>query len=212
MTTRHEDLESVIETKLVHDVQRRSTTMLADAVGRPDVPPEALVRMRDFLVAELDHHHRSEDDDLWPLLLDAAPDLAEPLGRLTQEHAQLDRVLDRLATTPLGDGEPAAREAAAGLRELVHGHLAHEEPVLFPALRAHVSAGAWDGFSQRTVQSTPQAGTDLLLELFYEVGDEDAVATVLRHLPDEALALIPAKRAEARPVLDALRAPEVAAG
>ena len=55
----------------------------------------------------------------------------------------------------------------------MHTHLSHEEPVFFPALRAHVTDEQWAAFSQRTVASTPEVGKHLLIGLFYDVGSAD---------------------------------------
>src|SRR3546814_13487128 len=94
----------------------------------------------------LRHHHGSEDGDLWPMLLRADNTLAGPLAALTREHHRLDDALDRLAAD---DCSTAA--AAVEVRDLIHEHLANEEPVLFPALWAHISDDDWAGFPQRPV-------------------------------------------------------------
>jgi len=204
MTLHTYDSDGVVETRLVHDVQRCATTLLVDAMAAADPEPEALARFRDFLVAALHHHHRAEDTDLWPLLLEVAPELAEPLAGLSAEHERLDAALDRLAGTDLGRGGPDAVATVAEVHDLVHGHLDREEPVLFPALQERLPAPTWDGFSQRTVAAAPQTGIEILAGLLHEVGDDRSVAVVLRHVPAEARALVPAMRAETRVVLDAL--------
>lgn len=63
---------AVIETRLVHQVHRVATTLLAEAAVRPSVPLGALAQLRDFLVVNLRHHHETEDDDLWPRIVAAA--------------------------------------------------------------------------------------------------------------------------------------------
>lgn len=91
------------------------------------------------------------------------------------------------------------------MRDLVHEHLSHEEPVLLPALRRNISDVEWAGFSQRTVADAPPVGTPLLVGLFHEVASDGAVELVLRRLPPEALELIPALRAEGEATLAELR-------
>lgn len=92
------------------------------------------------------------------------------------------------------------------MRDLVLEHLAHEEPVLFPALRSHVSADEWDAFSQRAVASTPPDIGYLLVGFFHEVATDGEVELILRHLPAEARAQLPAMRAEADALLRTLQA------
>jgi hemerythrin-like domain-containing protein len=132
---RHDESPAVLETQLVHDVHRRATTLLAAAAGAP-ISLEALTELRDFTVTTLDHHHHSEDHDLWPLLANAAPELAGELAALSAEHDQLALDLEALGVIDVRrDRESFARHANT-VRDRVHGHLAHEEPILLPALRA----------------------------------------------------------------------------
>jgi len=199
MTRRTDAPPAVVETRVVHDTHRRATSLLAGAAASRDAPPDAVAALRDVVVAMLRHHHESEDRDLWPMLAGRSPSLGNPLHALTLEHDRLDGALDRLAA----DISPAA---TAEVRDLVHVHLDHEEPILLPALHAHLTDEEWAAFSQRTVASAPTIGTHLLIGLFHEVAADEDVELVLRHLPTEARALVPAMRSEAEPTLDALDA------
>jgi hypothetical protein len=193
---------SVVETRLVHDMHRRATTLLADAVPAGPASVDAVEQLRDLVVATLEHHHRSEDTDLWPMLLGRRPSLAAALAELSRDHEQLDAVLRQLASRPVD--ERGVRGTALQLRELVHDHLSREEPVLFPALAAALTDDDWLGFSQRTVASTPDAGKPMLVELLHQVSTNGAVDVLLRHLPQEARDGVPSMRAQGRAVLDAL--------
>jgi hemerythrin-like domain-containing protein len=186
------DTPSVVETRLVHDVHRRATTLLADATAATSRPtPHAVDELRDFTIAALRHHHESEDRELWALLRDAAPELADPLARLSREHSQLDAALDVLRGIA-GDARPdELAEACAAVRDLVHEHLAHEEPVLFPALREHVTDVSWTRFSQRTIASSPANGRHLLVALLDAVGEPEELEVIYRHLPPAARELHP---------------------
>ena len=196
MTSSHHDPPAVVETRVVHDAHRLATSLLVTAPA--SAPADMIDEFREFVVAMLSHHHESEDSDLWPLLCAASPHLSEPLGRLSGEHSRLDAALDELA-------ESASPESAVVVRDLLHEHLAHEEPVLFPVLRTDLAADAWEGFSERTVASAPQNGKHLFVGLFHEVASPAEVDLVLRHLPPEAKALVPAMLAQAEPTLDVLR-------
>jgi hemerythrin-like domain-containing protein len=200
MTRQRLDPPSVVETKVVHDAHRRATSLLADLTTSGAAPADAVVELRDLLVGMLRHHHGSEDGDLWPMLLRADGSLADPLAALTREHHRLDDALDRLAA----DGH-ASSGAAVEVRDLIHEHLDHEEPVLFPALRAHVSDDDWAGFSQRTVAAAPQEGTHLLVGFFDDVAPRQDVDLIFRHLPPEAQAGLPALREAGEQALASLR-------
>lgn len=93
-------------------------------------------RQRRFRPAE------SEDNVLWPMITAAAPEISGSLTQLSSEHDELDAALDKLESIPLhDDGDRAAlRDAAVVVRDVIHQHLEHEEPLLFPALRARDTA------------------------------------------------------------------------
>jgi hypothetical protein len=89
---------------------------------------------------------------------------------------------------------------------MVHEHLSHEEPVLLPALRAHVTDEQWAAFSRRTVETAPRRGTHLLVGLLDEVGTGEQVGLLLRHLPPQARDALPIVRLQGRSALTALAA------
>src|SRR5690606_18271490 len=117
----------------------------------------------------LEHHHTCEDRDLWPMIVSRAPHLEPTLDGLTAEHERLQEALDDLAALDVEVGDPAARTLAVRVRDLVHEHLDHEEPVLLPALDCEVSDADWAAFSRRTVASSPQDGLPFLLAHIDEV-------------------------------------------
>ena len=199
MTYRPDDHPAVIETRVVHDAHRRATSLLADATTVDGAPVDARDALRGLVVGMLRHHHESEDHDLWPTLVAAAPSLAGPLDELSREHDRLDEALDRLAA----ELTPAS---ASEVRDLVHAHLDHEEPILFPALRAHVTEAEWAAFSQRTVASSPKERTDLLVGLLHEAASEEDVELLLSHLPPDAKAMLPEMRAAGEQTLGTLQA------
>ncbi|TYB95391.1 hemerythrin domain-containing protein [Micromonospora sp. WP24] len=206
MTTAQEP-RSVIETRLTHDMHRQATTLLAEAAARPEADTTELAELRDFLVATLRHHHESEDDDLWPMIEAVSPGASEPLKALSDEHDALDAALDALEAAPV-PAEGDRRElvaAAAALRDLVHTHLSHEEPLLFPALQEHVSPEAWEAFALRVITTTPPVGASLLVGFFDEVGTPEEVALILSALPAPAQAAVPAMRAHSAAVIASLR-------
>ncbi|MFD7445033.1 hemerythrin domain-containing protein [Streptomyces sp. NPDC059909] len=219
---------AVVETRLAHQVHRVATTLLAEAAARPSVPLGALAQLRDFLVANLRHHHEAEDEDLWPRIVTAASATEHELGVLSEEHERLDAALDLLAAvnmtgdevedganeavgTGLGGGgavdgvRAALRDAAVAVRDTVHDHLAHEEPVLFPALRDHISPEDWQDFAQRVIATTPPVAGHLMVGLLDEVGTPAEVELVLAGLPEPVRPLLPAMRRQATEDLRILR-------
>ncbi|MEV6681904.1 hemerythrin domain-containing protein [Streptomyces erythrochromogenes] len=210
---------AVVETRLVHEVHRVATALLAEAAADPSVPLPALAELRDFLVANLRHHHQTEDDDLWPRIIAAAPAMERALDALSGEHERLEAALDLLAAVAVDGGEPdgaaggraaapvraALRDAAAAVRDTVHDHLAHEEPLLLPALRDHVSPAGWQEFAQRVIATTPPVAGHLMVGFLDEVGTPAEVELVLAGLPEPVRPLLPALRLQAADCLRILR-------
>lgn len=193
---------AVVETRLVHDLHRRVSSVLAEAAAHPAASAAALAEVRDFLVAQLETHHKCEDNILWPMIEDRAPGAAEPLARLSGEHDQLDAALDALATAPVDEpGRTALVDAAVAVRDLVHAHLENEEPILLPALRDHVSEEAWEDFARQVRATTPDVGTHLLVGVLEQVGTPEEVEIILRDVPTPVRAAL---REQAQETLDRL--------
>jgi hemerythrin-like domain-containing protein len=192
--------------KLIHDIHREATSLLAEGAERPSVPSAVLAELRDFVVAALRHHHESEDTMLWPMLQEPYPAVAAGLSELTGEHQRLDAALDTLAAaeTSPGTGRAGLAAAAAAVRDLVGQHLAREESLTFTAMRALTDA-QWAQFSLAVMETAPVTGAHLQIGLMEEVGDPDYVATVLAGLPASAAQALPALREQARATLGALR-------
>lgn len=199
--------KALLDTRLAHETHRLMTALLTDAAERPSVPLTALAQLRDFLVSAIRHHHETEDNLLWPQLAKAAPEAAQALSELSGEHERLDAALERLADVVVDDdgARPALREAAAAVRDSVRAHLEHEEPVLLPALRDHMTAEAWDEFADQVIATTPPVGLHLMIGFLDEAGTPEEVGLILEGLPEPAQPLVPAMRQQAREELRVLR-------
>jgi hemerythrin-like domain-containing protein len=194
------EVVAVTETRLTHDLHRRATVLLSQAALRPSVPLEALSELRTYVVKNLHHHHETEDQLLWPMILKAAPETAAELDALSEEHDQLDVALHALEAAPVAsdsDRENLHR-AAEEVRVLVHRHLEHEEPILFPSLTEHVSPDSWASFSQQVIATSPMEAAHLTVGFFDEVGTPEEVSRILAGLPEPALQFVPAMREQAR--------------
>lgn len=196
---------AVIETRLAHDTHRAASALLADAAKRPSVPSAALTELRDFLVANLHHHHESEDRELWPLVVAASSERAEGLAALSTEHEELDAALDALGSMPVEDGagRDALAKAAIAVRDIVARHLAHEEPLLFPALR-ELSPETWDAFSEQVIATTPPVGAHLMVGFLDQVGTAEEVEILLSRLPEPLQQFVPQMRLQAKETFAAL--------
>jgi hypothetical protein len=194
------EVTAVVDTRLAHGMHRRASTLLAEAAVRPTVPLAVLTELREFLVANLRHHHETEDELLWPRIAAVAPETAAALAEISAEHVRLDAALVALAAA---DG-PAIHDPAAVVRDLVHLHLEHEEPLLFPVLRDQLPPESWTAFAQQVIATSPPVAPHLLIAFFDQVGTPDEVALVLSGLPEQAREMVPMLREQGRLALAVL--------
>lgn len=192
-----------MKTRLSHETHRLANSLLG-AVERDSVPAESLALFQDFVVANLRHHHETEDAWLWPQILPASPGTGHLLHELSLKHERLEAAVDRFAGAEVGgqtagsnsaalgrgpEGAPGSdpavlRVAALEARDNAHLHLAHEEPILFPALGDHITSDQWDELSRRMIKSSPTVAGHLTNGLSEEVGMPEAVHSALVDMPE----------------------------
>jgi hemerythrin-like domain-containing protein len=154
----------LIAYQLVHAAMLRDVQRLADladrvAAGATDVSRVRAHALRDYvrlLFTAIGHHHEGEDSIVWPVIADRVTD-PTAMAQLTVDHQQLDPLFDevliaveRLTVDPAS--RLAADELAGWMRRLATGldaHIAAEEQLVFPALRAQVPLEEYEQMEQR---------------------------------------------------------------
>ena len=152
----------------MHDAMRRDARRFRAALDRrPDT--ETAERLRvwfERITGVIVHHHRCEDEILWPAIEQWVPDFVETAGHLVDDHhaldialADVDRTLGRLANRD-GDGptdadHQAASDALAAFEDVLDRHLTAEEATVLPAIRDVVPAEAF----ARTEEEINRTGT-----------------------------------------------------
>ncbi|MDY6999097.1 MAG: hemerythrin domain-containing protein [Actinomycetota bacterium] len=137
---------------MLRDLDRTTGIALAMADGTVPITgrrTRMLVRYLELLAESIHHHHRAEDDILWPVIEDRAGGHID-LAPLTEDHEALVPELEALrgATAALRahPGRPAARALAtklAEMRDMLGEHICEEERDTFPAIRRYLSVADW---------------------------------------------------------------------
>ena len=114
-------------------LRERLASLRADATAVPD---DLLSHCLGFCAA-IHTHHTGEDQELFPALRAAAPELAPVIGKLEEDHVLVAGILgqlrDLLAARPAAD--PAAlRRELDGLTAILESHFRFEERRLAAAL------------------------------------------------------------------------------
>lgn len=160
MSTATATTPDLLGLRLLHRAMRaelhRTTAMaeqLADVrTGCTPKRARAIDRWVRDLCAEIHHHHTAEDLDAWPVI-EARAGAAVDLTELSDDHAALDPLLDRLraASAALASGRPEEQPALASelatalrvIRDELDEHIDTEERDVFPVIERYVPADDW---------------------------------------------------------------------
>jgi hemerythrin-like domain-containing protein len=143
---------------MVRDLDRVSRT--AEQLAAADDPARAAA-LKDYaakLSEVIEHHHKGEDDFLWPRLREHGVDEGA-LALMSTEHAELGRLLHswNASLEKLGTAA-AAREVAERTEEVrthVAEHAADEEKELLGRLAPGLDDRVWKGFEVHMRKSAP---------------------------------------------------------
>lgn len=153
----------VLGMRIAHRVMLRDldrTTGIAMAMADGGVPvtrrrTRAVVRYLSLMAESIHHHHRAEDDILWPVIEQRAG-AAIDLAALTEDHAALDPKLDGLADAAGRFGADPSRRTAAlvaarlvEVRTMLVEHIAEEERDTFPVIERYLSVDDWRDVEDR---------------------------------------------------------------
>ena len=153
----------------------------------------------DLWTGLVEHHHSIEDELLWDRLVQRVPNELAPLVQLMEDqheavHALLEAcpslVAAWRASASVDDGTRLADHLDALVSALCE-HLDAEETRVLPLMARHVTAGEWEEFTQRGMESIPKGmlltGFGMML---YE-GDPDAIALEVAKLPAPLRPILP---------------------
>jgi hypothetical protein len=162
-----------------------------------EVPEGDVARVRlladhlELVLRLLEHHHESEDELLWPLLLARVPDELAPLVHLMEsQHEGVHGMLDEVGTLlPRWRSEPT-RAAGARLADrvehlvvLLDEHMRAEEQHILPIATRRVTQAEWEALGERALKGVPPSKGPLVFGIFMEIGDPEVVADELAKAP-----------------------------
>jgi hemerythrin-like domain-containing protein len=111
------------------DVLARLNHVEAEIMARDD---SGLAPFAAYLAEEVMHHFAVEEQALFPLLARHLSPEQGPLAVMNAEHIAFRELLADLTTAVRAGNLDAQRTHAAELVELLRGHIAKEDQVLFP--------------------------------------------------------------------------------
>lgn len=142
----------------------------------------------------LRHHHATEDEYSWPLLLERCAENMTPLVRLMQvqheEVASLGREVDEAMTDWRGAPTVETREALANaldrLVPALKDHLSMEEELIVPLMEQYVTAAEWHEIVRKSSAGIDPETLPLAFGMLMYEGDPELVAAEIANMPPDA--------------------------
>ena len=182
------------EMVVVHNVFRR---LFGDLPGLLRAAPDAdtaraavLCDAVDELTGGLHHHHTTEDELLWPLLLDRVELERSFVLRAEEQHERVHELIElvHLQVAPFREHARAAdRDAlATTLTELdtaLREHMADEERDILPLVETHLTVGEWEAMAERARSGIPKDRLLVQLGWILDGLSPDERRAFLRNMP-----------------------------
>ena len=141
----------VRDMRIVHETFRRAYDESARLVrANPTPSPERVTFLADhidFGIGMLHHHHESEDELLYPLLVERAPDQAAMTKAVEHQHTEVTTAIDAVSAAcdawrrqPSSETGETLAQALDSLNATLQPHLDDEEQADRPAGGGHAHA------------------------------------------------------------------------
>ncbi|TCC32566.1 hemerythrin domain-containing protein [Kribbella sindirgiensis] len=180
------------EMALIHRVIRRGFEQARVHVLSPGAESRAaaVAAYVDFQLDGLHAHHSTEDEVLWPALLERAQLSAALIRRMEQQHAAIHDAVDAARsaltawrTTPTAAGAEPLGAALELVSVRLVEHLGEEERDVVPLIATHVTQAEWDQLGQKAFSKfKPSQRFTAMGELLATARPEEA-ARMLADLP-----------------------------
>jgi hemerythrin-like domain-containing protein len=184
----------VQEMVVLHRIFKREFPLLASLVRRclaEDVRwAQSIGGHADFIISALHNHHTTEDDYLWPALLERAKPHADLIQRMEEQHQAVARhlaragdLLDEWRRAPAQTLGSELADTLTLVHESLAGHLDEEEAGILPLISAHITAAEWAEFGQRSFEKFPKSALPVMLGQMLESTTPAEAQLFLSKLP-----------------------------
>ena len=182
---------------VVHRVFRREFTLIPQMVratpAADTIQAAAVAAHIREMVHMLHHHHRGEDELLWPLLRERAAVDAEVIRQMETQHTAIAAILapieDALHTWVEAADSGSRADLVALLAQLptvLSEHLDAEELRVLPIVERSVTAAEWRRLAERGTLAMPRPRMLVFLGRILEEADDTERREFLRHVPAPA--------------------------
>jgi hypothetical protein len=197
------DSQAVIDTRDMVGIHNTFRRALGDAPAQISAVPDGdHVRAEQLgsYLAEvlwlLEVHHQGEDELLYPLLVQRAPEETELFQRMEAQHASVHESLEAAKTAAgqfrasgsLADGQSASA-ACQELLAQTEVHLGEEEQLVLPIAARVISPPEWGAMPAHALSQYRGDRVWLPFGLAFESMPNDIQENMLAHLPPPVVAM-----------------------
>ncbi|TQM01532.1 hemerythrin HHE cation binding domain-containing protein [Actinoallomurus bryophytorum] len=153
----------------------------------------------------LHHHHRAEDEQAWPFLLErGSEDVARIVQLMEIQHANIDELaaeVDVALEAWRGGATTVSRDALADILErlvpVLDQHMRLEEERAVPLMEKYITAAEWSQMVRAGAAGFDADGLTLGFGMLMYEGDPEIVDLAVAALPPEARTAIRQRAARA---------------
>ncbi|MFC6288186.1 hemerythrin domain-containing protein [Nocardioides sp. GCM10027113] len=182
------------EMPLIHRIFRRQLTEVRMLVAAtPAAGTSRVGAVADhlgFLLHELHLHHTTEDDLVWPRLLERCGLDAPLVKRMEEQHQQIDLSVAAVRTALAAWRSGPTTATSAGLADrldefllVLEAHLDEEERVVVPLIDRHLTPAEWQEVGERAFEKFTPAQRWIATGQMVEVATPEEVAVMFGQLP-----------------------------
>jgi hypothetical protein len=187
---------------IVHGTFRNAYNESARLVRAAPAPSPGRVTFMadhiDFGIAALHHHHESEDELLYPKLIERVPEQAPMTEEVDHEHQLIKVALDAVSAAcatwrerPSAETGQALAAALDQLKPVVQRHLNDEEQKIVPLAAVTLTQREWDAMGKHSVALMPRNKRGIAFGMILEPLDEADRAYMKSTLPAPVRMLYP---------------------
>lgn len=182
------------EMPLIHRIFRRQFAEVQALVQ--EVPAADATRVGavadhlEFLLHGLHMHHTTEDDLIWPKLLDRAGLDAPLVERMEEQHRQIDTSVAEVRTAMASWRSDPTPATSAALSDrigefliVLEGHLDEEEQVVVPLIDRDLTEAEWQEVAERGFKKFTPAERWIATGLIVEIATPEEAAMMFGTLP-----------------------------
>jgi hemerythrin-like domain-containing protein len=187
---------------IIHQTFRNAFSESARLVRATPTPSSERVKFLsehiEFAVNMLHVHHEGEDELLYPLLAERAPDQADMVRRIEAQHKDVTGAIDAVTDARKGWSTAPSVETAAtlaarleALNDVLQPHLDDEEQQIVPLAAVTVTQKEWDSLGDHGVAAVPKNKLPVAFGLITDPLNEADRAHMKQTLPAPVRLLYP---------------------